>query len=312
MTIRLAVPAADIASRNFAIAKVLSILVVAAGHYFEGSLLWIPSTVALFIFGFSSGYFTGLRYREGIAPTRFWGAKIMRLLPAVLVIDAVLLALFIIEGRTGLWTLHSLVAASGLSGWFDWLGVRNDSPFGAGLWFFTLLLMFYFVYPVLRTVLRTPRQALTTSVLVLACATALHYTVDVGHMLWPTAAAFILGAAAAGKPIPLSGAFHLAMIVLPTIALGLLNTIAGINQFNYALILLISIAFCGFLLSSPLPSVFDCVRWLEGCVLEIYFLHTYLFVRPDGMPPIAGWLVSMILVIAVSRTLWGARRRLFA
>lgn len=311
MPVTLARPDTATVSHNFAVAKVLCILIVAAGHYFEGSLLWIPATVALFVFGFSSGYFTAQRYRSRFSVPAFWRAKILRLVPAILLIDAVLLALFVYQDRAGIWTVESLIAALGLSGWLNWLGLPNPGPYGAGLWFFTLLLMFYLAYPVLRMLTQSDRGALAVALVGLAATTALHYTVDVGHMLWPTVFAFLLGSVAGGRRWPGAGLLHLATCLGAALTLGALNAIAGINSFNYPLILLMSVTACGVLLTLPLPRRLCApALWFDACVLEIYFLHSYLFVRPEGLPPAAGFLMSMVIVLLVSLSVARLRARL--
>ena len=311
MLLTLAPPDPALVSRNFAVAKVLCILVVAAGHYFEGSLLWIPATVALFVFGFSSGYFTAQRYRNSFSVSAFWRAKILRLVPAILLIDAVLLALFLYQGRAGIWTVESLIAAMGLSGWLNWLGLDNPGPYGAGLWFFTLLLMFYLAYPLLRALTQRTQGVLAVGLSGLAITTALHFTVDVGHMLWPTVFAFVLGSVAGGRRWPTGGMLHLATCIGATLALGALNGIAAINTFNYPLLLLMSVSACGVLLTLRLPRVL-CIPalWFDACVLEIYFLHTYLFVRPEALPAAAGFLISMAIVLLVSLSVARVRARL--
>ncbi len=310
---RIAAPDFPTVSRNFTIAKVIGILIVAAGHYFEGSLLWIPATIALFVFGFSSGYFTSLRYRGQTDRADFWKAKFTRLLPAVVAIDLFLLALFLFEGRSGIWTWQSLISAAGLSGWLNWTGAQNPSPFGAGLWFFTLLLMFYLAYPLLRRMTGTARSALTTTVITLILVTILHHTINVGHMLWLTAGAFVLGNAAGGKKLPLAPRGYPVVFVASLIAFAFLNAVLGMKSLNYPLLLGLCIAAVGWLLSAPLPNFgLNGLMRLDACLLEIYFIHTYLFVRPDGLPAIAGYLLSMLTIIALASMLAGARLKAFS
>lgn len=54
------------ASRNFEAAKVAAILVVFAAHFAGDALpwMWIPASVALFVFAFSSAYFTSAKYHD--------------------------------------------------------------------------------------------------------------------------------------------------------------------------------------------------------------------------------------------------------
>ena len=62
-------------SGNFHLAKALAIITVVCGHYFSG-LLWMPTLASLYIFGFSSGFFTGLKYKQTFDIRSFWKSKI--------------------------------------------------------------------------------------------------------------------------------------------------------------------------------------------------------------------------------------------
>ena len=62
--------AASQTSENFRIAKVVAILIVAVAHFHLGFYLWIPAAVALFVFGFSSAYFTAEKHDDSISACR--------------------------------------------------------------------------------------------------------------------------------------------------------------------------------------------------------------------------------------------------
>ena len=143
-------------SENFTLAKFLAIILVSTGHYFEGSLLWVPVTVGLFVFAFASGYFTAIKHTPSLPLKAFWSAKLKRLGPSLIVINLFLLALFLLQGREGIWHPHTLLGITGLSGFLNWLDIKSQSPFGAGLWFLTVLLLFYLIYPLLAKGLTPP------------------------------------------------------------------------------------------------------------------------------------------------------------
>lgn len=111
---------------------------------------WVPVTIGLLVFSFSSGYFTSLKYNGNFSKKEFWLKKARRLGVNLAVINVFLLILFLIQGRSGIWTWHTIVSLLGLNGFLNWFYIRNLSPFGAGMWFFTLLLVFYLAYPVLE------------------------------------------------------------------------------------------------------------------------------------------------------------------
>ena len=66
-------------SLNFSVAKVVAIFTVLLGHWFSPSILWIPVTIGLFIFAYSSGYFTARIYGARLDIRRFWVNKLERL-----------------------------------------------------------------------------------------------------------------------------------------------------------------------------------------------------------------------------------------
>ena len=64
-------------SRIFNLLKVLSILMVMVGHFFyEYDFLYLPVTVGLLVFSFSSGYFTSIKYKGDFSRKKFWRKKL--------------------------------------------------------------------------------------------------------------------------------------------------------------------------------------------------------------------------------------------
>ena len=278
------------ASLNFAGAKVAAILTVAAGHWF-GGLLWIPATLALIVFAYSSAWFTARRYPEPHTRAGFWRAKLRRLVPPFWLALALAGGLALLHGRTLLhW--HSLMHALGMTGLLIWFGVPNRSGLGAGLWFLTVLLLFYAAYPALARAARRPRGALLLSVLAAAAAIGLDRWVNMGHALWLTAAAFVLGVTSARFPPRL----HATGVLLAALAALLaLNLVWAWRDANGALVLTAGLA-CAVRLANgpPLPGMRGLARY-EALVLPVFVLHTYLFVHPTGTP--FDFLLSLALVM---------------
>ncbi|GHU09724.1 hypothetical protein AGMMS50225_11300 [Betaproteobacteria bacterium] len=180
-------------SHNLAIAKVLAILLVATGHFFTGNLLWIPVTLGLFTFAWSSALFTTLKHGEHLNLATFWRNKLKGLGLRFLLIQLFLLVLVAIQHRSGIFTWQTLVHLSGQTGWLNWFGIPNASPLGGGLWFFTLLLLFYLAFPVLARWQRNARASAVITIAIVIVACWLSNAVNVGHALWITAAAFVVG-----------------------------------------------------------------------------------------------------------------------
>lgn len=287
------------ASRNYSFAKVIAILTVTAGHWFTGTILWIPVTFGLFVFAFSSGYFTSSRYGERVERTTFWRRKLERLGLRYWIILAFITAVLVWDGRP-VWNWHSLVHAFGLSGFLNWAAIPNQSALGAGLWFFTLLLIFYLAYPYLVRAVRSRWAASAVLMLGFVLAVVLEERVKVGHELWLTAFGFTAGVVWGVHRPSLSSRWMLSATVVLWLALLLLN-LAGIKTFNTVLIAAGAMAVAVWLTVATLPpwSLIDRVAALDQYLLEIFLIHMYLFSRPTGHS-VLDYFLSLGLILAVS------------
>ena len=292
------------ASYNFGIAKAVAILLVFTGHFGTGvDFFWIPVALGLFVFGFSSAYFTSAKYHDSLRLGPFWRNKLYRLAPNVLVINAFLLALFLVEGRPGIWTLQTPVNVLGLTGFLNWFRLVNTSPFGAGLWFFTLLLLFYATYPILRRLSRSRPALYVTTCASLVAAVVLDHYVTMGHALWLSAWGFVFGVfvqrtGPGGKPV-VSAAVGLVLAA----AMLALNLALGVKTLNFYFIVAMSACAVLWLKDARLPA------WplrpfgvVSGIILEVYLIHSYLYVPPTGYA-FVDYLLSLALVLVVARLL---------
>lgn len=186
-------------------AKVLSIFTVVLGHsHLLPVNIWVTVTIGLLVFSFSSGYFTSLKYNGDFSKKEFWLKKAKRLGVNLIVINVFLLILFLIQGRSGIWTWHTIVNMLGLNGFLNWFYIQNLSPFGAGLWFFTLLLVFYLTYPVLEWINRNKIISYLFVVFFVIVAFYLQKYIVYGHALWLTACGFVTGVFCARNDINIS------------------------------------------------------------------------------------------------------------
>ena len=182
-------------SRVFEILKFGSICLVFFGHFIGDiiPLIYIPVTTALIVFSFSSGYFTNLKYKNSFNLQIFWKKKVQRLGTKLMVINCFLLSVFVFQNKSGVWTWQTIVHFLGLTGILNWLHISNPSPFGRGLWFFTLLIIFYLVYPGIK------KNSITTlahihNIFHVVLAYLCSRVHNPGHALYLTAAGFIAGA----------------------------------------------------------------------------------------------------------------------
>ena len=287
-------------SRNFSFAKVAAILTVTTGHWYTGTILWIPVTFGLLVFAFSSGYFTAALYGPDIDRGKFWRKKIERLALRFWLAMGFIGLIAVLSGKSVVhW--HTLIHLLGLSGVLNWVGIPNASALGLGLWFFTLLLIFYLIYPFLADATRSKFNAFLISVLGFALAVCLEENVKVGHELWLTAYAFVVGVAFGAHPLRLKSSFMLAATLLLWGSLLALNMF-GIKLLNTLLIGAGGIALAVWLTLTKLPqwNFIDRIASLERYVLEIFLIHMYLFLRPTGNETLNFFLsLGLIIVVAV-------------
>lgn len=284
-------------SQNFQIAKITSILVVFVAHYF-GGVLWVLASLALCIFAFSSSYFTTEKYRTHINIRAFWRQKILRLLPSLIAINLFLVLLFLIQGKHSIFSLDSLISAFLGSGVYNWFNVSNPSPFGAGLWFFTLLLMFYALYPICPALFRLKHKQVTLPVLFIS-SLILHELLPMGHMLWLTVFFFILGgniSDAVQKNEPLISLKYTGYSAILLLILSIITPYAWIK---IAFIGVTAFIICLLLLKTEMRRFFPAfLLVLDNVLLEIYFLHTYLFFSVGSL--LLGFFISLIATLAAA------------
>ena len=288
-------------SYNFSVAKVGAILMVATAHYFPGSVLWIPTTVALFVFAFSSGFFTAQKYSGDFSVRAFWRAKVVRIGYKLVAINLFLLSLFVLQHRDGILSWHTLLGLSGLNGFLRWFKIPNQSPFGAGLWFFTLLWLFYFCYPLIDRFNREPFVAAVFVTLSFIGFTSLQFLASIGHALGITAFAFVFGAYSARFRVHIHPAFLLSLIFGATFLMIVLSLKFDTHIFNIFGIMVCSIATVYALLCCRLPEkLLKKLLVLSGCVMEIYFIHTYVFIKTSHLNRAGGYVLSIGLTILIA------------
>lgn len=291
-------------SNNFHIVKVLSIVAVISGHYFrEFTFLWVPVAIGLLIFSYSSGFFTWLKYNEHYDKKAFWMQKVERLGLNLAVINIFLLILFLIQGKPEVMTWHTIVNMLGLTGFLNWFHISNTSPFGAGMWFFTLLLIFYFSYPAIEYLNRKKSTSYLFVFFFVVLAYYLHCHIKYGHALWLTACGFVVGVFFARNGIGVTGRLSVSIF---GVILGIMlwfNYLLGIKNYNFFFILFLGILCIFSLKDIQFPGFLLMVGSLfSGCLLEIYLIHTYLFIEPTGYR-FVNFAISLFIILSSAKIL---------
>jgi hypothetical protein len=297
-------PPADRASSvsfNFSVFKVLAILGVALSHWPVSADLptWIPGNIGLVIFAFSSGMFTARIYGVEVDVARFWRKKIERLLVRYWFLLACLSVLLLAEGRT-VFHWHSLVHVFGLSGVLNLFGASGSS-LGAGLWFFTLLLLFYVAYPYLARLAAASRGDFLLPLAATVFFFYLNEHVILPFSLWLTTLGFILGVfgGIVGTRVPARVSLSLTVAALALLLVN--NVVLGYKTANADLIGLACVTVNLWLMGARLPqwTILRGVARLENCLLEIFIIHTYLFIHPTGISAL-DFVISMSFVAVVA------------
>lgn len=293
-------------STNFSLFKTLAVFAVVIAHFSQAVVhsssryLWIAAQLGLGIFAFSSGYFTSTKYGKGFSVKEFWMAKIPRLLGPLLIADVFLCILCLITNKTEVFHWHSIPACLGLSGVFLWFGVVRQTPLGNGLWFFTLLWFFYLLYPFLERVNRQKNLGLAWLVLSLGIAILLVHRAPFGVAFWETAWFFIFGTYCGQHLKHAACAPSVVLLLLCAIGIPITKYAWPIS---YALTpLLIGTGAGLVLLLTSLTFPTRLSAWLaplSAVMLEVYVIHTYLFIHIEESLLLA-LLLSMVMVIAMA------------
>jgi surface polysaccharide O-acyltransferase-like enzyme len=198
---------------------------------------------------------------------------------------------------------QTLLHLVGLGGLLDWLGIANESPLGGGMWFLTLLLGFYALYPLLRLVNRHEPSSSLLLVLALAVMGYCHVRYPMGYDLWPTAFSFLFGVYVAAHPFRLpawvyglGGLFCVSLMVS-------FNFLFRVNSYNAVLIVAASVVCTLWLREATLPPwLMRPISYLSDMIMEIYLIHTYLFLSFIG-DKFADYFLSMCLVLSAAKIL---------
>ena len=187
----------------------------------------------------------------------------------------------------------------GLSGWLNWLYLPNPEPVRRRA------VVFHPAAAVLPGLSAADAPAARRSgwslalFALLLLALLLSERVRYGHMLWFTAFSFCFGGTC--QPA-LAGGWKHSLLLLTALVSGFVLAwwLFGAPLKGLLLVGLASLLAIQLLLSVALPDWLHApFRPFGACVLEIYFLHTYLFVHLSGMP-IPDLLASLALILAAS------------
>jgi len=291
-------------SQNFQTLKVLSIFAVVTGHYFENiEVLWIPVTVGLFIFAYSSAYFTTIKYDEKFDRRQYWLNKVSRVFKELVITNIFLLIFLVSQGEKDIFCWQTTVNFFGLTGFLNWLRIENPSPLGKGMWFMTLLWVFYSVYPSVVTWFRVKFTACILAFVSLVCAYCLNQHIVIGHALFFTANAFVFGICTAKIKTGFSYRTSLLILISSFLAMVLLNFAISFKTINFILIFLFSASLVNCLKYIDIhPFIHKVGDYFSDCILQIYLIHGYFFLHlSDQM--LTDFAISLTMICLISKML---------
>jgi hypothetical protein len=186
----------------------------------------------------------------------------------------------------------------------NWLQIPNQSSLGAGLWFFTLLLLFYLTYPYIAKLSASRQAASLVGLVATLGALYLELNIKVGHELWLTILGFIMGVTTGLHSVKLNAIYPFIVLVTGCVLLLGLNIVFSYNSLNTVLIFSTAISTAIWLTNVELPEVVFSfgVQKLEKCLLEIYLIHTYLFIHLTGVAAL-DFLLSFMLILITALVL---------
>jgi hypothetical protein len=122
-----------------------------------------------------------------------------------------------------------------------------------------------------------------------------------GVSLWITAFAFCFGVYSGRFSLRINPLLPGIIAILSVVAMLALNLKWQIKSYNYFLLLFICISAVSFLMNSKLSVLpLKVLLVLANCVLEIYFIHTYLFIHPLGYSKSISFIISCSVIILTS------------
>lgn len=286
-------------SLNFSLAKVASILCVVASHWFYESRLWVLAVTGLFIFGFSSMYFTATNEGTHVNLFKFWKRKLERLGVRYWFLLTVIMLYCAAQGMT-VFHWHTLVHYVGLSGALNLFG-SSESAVGMGLWFYSVLLMFYLIYPALAVYFTRYPSPYCAPALATLLLISIQVFYNPGYFFYMTILSFTLGIYCGLNQVNLSKLQMMAMLLCGLIAFSIFSVVAKNVFASTASLFVFAFASCLLLTKIELSAnVFlKKLAKLEAYLLEVFLIHMYLFVRPSGNSYL-DFGISLILIWVVA------------
>ena len=197
-----------------------------------------------------------------------------------------------------------MLAFPGLSGVLRWLDMERVTPMGNGLWFLTLLWLFYMLFPLLQRLLGQP---LVGGIVVLGWALFslfLEAYAWQGVFFYTTSWSFVFGCyIGLNRQWIDSRTFWIFEgIAIPTVIL--IKALVFPHLSGAFLIMLGTLIPLHVMLKYSLPfASIPAVRWMSSLMLGIYVIHGYLFVRIDYLGSVGSFALTVILILIVAESL---------
>ena len=290
-------------SDNLRVGKAVAMGLVVTGHFYGGQW-WVPVLFGLWIFAFSSGLFSAVRYRPEIRLRDYYRTRISRLLLPLMTAQLVVILACLAQGRSELLNIDSIFALFGLTRFSVWLGIERISPLGNGLWFLNLLWIFYFSLPLLRKILLHRWGAWITCAAGFIGAMVLENFQWQGVFFFSTAFAFLFGALIGFQKIWFTSS---GLVLAVLAAAGVLLIYAKIDDgmMNATWLMLGFFPVFHLLLTVRLPSKLTSGLFgkCDALFLPVYVTHVYLYLgkhADDAWMRHLGFAFSVLLIYLIA------------
>ena len=271
----------------FDFVKIISMFVIAAVHFFDVPYSYVGGSIALLTFAFSSAYLLTKNNDREIKLYTYFKNKIIRIYSKIIIVFIFLAGLFYFSGIK--FTIGNILQNFFLiSGIYNFINKPTEGPFGAGIWFITLLFIFYLVFPTLnRLFVNFGKNKVKQILFTLSCLFVLviaSKTLETsGISLYQTSFGFILGVyAAKNKNYFGKNAIKPLMGSVATILFAFLfNFVLNIKMLNF--IFIISLFHFGikfiermFELVRDNKIIINNVNKLKDILMEFYLIVGYM------------------------------------
>jgi len=233
------------------------------------------------LLGFISGIVLSSKY-EYTRHADFLIARFIRIyIP--LITCLILISIYVTILGQSIISQHSILHVMGLSGFFFLFGISSKSPLGQGLWFVTIIIVMYLLFPLFYKLFKHKHGVLHLLIIIISY-TICDMLMYISAQMWNVSVSFCVGAYMGfnGKnhSVDTSDKLYMRLFLCAALLAICIATKFGIMPVKLRRVLyaLYPLAFTPvfFAIAHKLPKhITAIVAWFSGISYEFYILHFY-------------------------------------